>query len=255
MRAVHGFVAPSGPTRAPQDEPGMILGAYIKCSGGLVGHPLGLEVTLEAEILVALNEHFVIRAAMRIVAGGAAFANGFVFENEWPALLHMALHTGVLLDRHGSAAAANRLAFVRVVTVAAGNFAVLDGMVVWRVELGFFIEMTLEASFRVPLWIEDCVARAAAFVVNAARPVAGFATHLLRVRALRHQARVIGSVEILGDVLVALFAGFAADERGAFDVRRDHDRSLDCCARDHRDRGRQAKQRRERCFARESPPR
>ena len=97
----------------------MILRADVNRSRRLAGETLRLEVALQAEVLVALHEHFVVHAAVRIVASGAAFADGFMFENERAALLHVALHAGVLLDRHGSPAAANRLAFVRVVAIAA----------------------------------------------------------------------------------------------------------------------------------------
>jgi hypothetical protein len=94
--------------------------------------------------------------------------------------------------------------------------------------------MTLKTGFRIAPRIDDGIARAAALVMNAARSMAGFASHFLGVRAFSHQTRVVGRMEILRDILMALFAGFAANKGGAFDVRRDYDGSLHGRTGDHR---------------------
>ena len=106
-----------------------------------------------------------------------------------------------------------------------------------RVELRFLVEMALEARFRVALRINDRIARSTAFVVDAPGPVARFTSHFLRVRPFGHQTRMVGGVEIFGDILVTLLAGLAADECRAFDVRWDNDGPLHRCARNHRHSG------------------
>ena len=77
----------------------MILAADVNCASGLAGQPLRLEVAFQAKVVVALNEHFVVHAAVRIMTRRAALADGFVFKDERPALCDMTLHAGVAFGR------------------------------------------------------------------------------------------------------------------------------------------------------------
>src|SRR5687768_12752946 len=117
MGTVNGFMAARGPAGALAEERGVITAADDDNSRGC----LGLEVTLQTEVGVALHQHLIVRRAVRIVAGGADFADGFVFENERAALRGVAFHAGVALAGDGGAAAFDGLAFVRVVAIAAGD--------------------------------------------------------------------------------------------------------------------------------------
>ena len=50
-----------------------------------------LEVALQAQGRIALGEHFLVHGTVRVVAGGAAFADGVMGEHERTALLGVAL--------------------------------------------------------------------------------------------------------------------------------------------------------------------
>ena len=108
---------------------------------------LRLEVTFQAEVLVALHEHFFVGRAMWIMAGGAAFANGLMLKNEGATLSGMALHAGVALRRHGCAAAFNARSFVRVMAVAAGNASIFNRMMVRGGKAGFHVHVACHAGF------------------------------------------------------------------------------------------------------------
>ena len=88
------------PACASQHETGVILRADVNRPGRLARQPLRLEVALQTQILISLHEHLVVYRAVRVVAGRATFANGFVLENERPALRGVTLHAGILLDSH-----------------------------------------------------------------------------------------------------------------------------------------------------------
>lgn len=50
-----------------------------------------LEMAFQAQILVPLHQHLVIRRSVRIMAGRATFPDRFVFKHERTSLSHMAL--------------------------------------------------------------------------------------------------------------------------------------------------------------------
>ena len=81
------LVAACAPASAPGEERAVIASADEDFSG----LSLLLEMAFQTKVLVPLREHLVINRAVRIVAGGAAFADRFVFENERPALSCVAL--------------------------------------------------------------------------------------------------------------------------------------------------------------------
>ena len=80
---MNGGVTSGGPATAAIDEFRVIHFADEKLAG-LIRGALHLNVALEAEIIVALGEKLAIDRTVWIMAGGAAFAHGFVLVNEGP---------------------------------------------------------------------------------------------------------------------------------------------------------------------------
>jgi len=77
-----GGVTTCSPTSAVVNKRGMINIADKELAAG--NRSLHLSVTLEAEIHIALHEHFRIDGAMRAVADGATLAQSGVFEDVRP---------------------------------------------------------------------------------------------------------------------------------------------------------------------------
>ena len=71
------LVAAGAPASAPGEERAVIASADEDFSG----LSLLLEMAFQTKILVSLREHLVINRPVRIVTGGAAFTNRFVFEH------------------------------------------------------------------------------------------------------------------------------------------------------------------------------
>ena len=86
MGTVHRFVAPGAPASSAREERGVVPAT----DKDFAGCELLLKVALQAEVLVALDKHSVIDRAVRVVTGGAAFADGFVLEHEGTPLCNMA---------------------------------------------------------------------------------------------------------------------------------------------------------------------
>ena len=131
-----------------------------------------LEMALEAKIGVARDEHLRVHRAVRLVAGRAAFARGFVLEDERSALHRMALETRFVFGGNGSAASNDGRPAVRVVAVNAGDFARFERVVIGEVELPSLVQMTFEADAGKPGGVHDVLSPAPGFAVNAARTVA-----------------------------------------------------------------------------------
>ncbi len=84
-------MATGAPTSTPPQEGTVIDGTDDDDARGL----LALEVALEAEVLVALQQHFLIDRAMDPMTRGAAFADGQVLEHMRPALGDVAFRAQV----------------------------------------------------------------------------------------------------------------------------------------------------------------
>ena len=107
------------PASASQHETGVILRPDVNRPRRLARQTLRLEVAFQTQILIPLDEHFVVHAAVRVVARRATFADRFMLENERSALRGVALHTGVLLHRDRCAATFDHRTLVRIMTIAA----------------------------------------------------------------------------------------------------------------------------------------
>lgn len=223
MRAVHRLVAAGAPAGTAREEGTMVASADQDAAGlGLL-----LEVALEAEVGIALREQFVVYRAVRVMAGGAAFADGFVFEDEGAPLRDVAAGAGIGVGGDGERSAGRGVAFVRIVTVAATHFAIADGMRVGQLEAAFHFEVAGEANLRVAVRVNDGIACAAGLGVETARAVATFATDVLRVGTVGHQACVRGGGEVFVYIGVAFGATFRADEFRAGNIGWHYNHAVD----------------------------
>ena len=134
----------------------MVDAADVEAAGSLL-----LEMALEAKALIAHLEHHVVDRAVRIMADGAAFAHGLVFENKRPALCNMAFQASVVLGMQSRSAAFDGWAFVRIMTIAAAHPGFRNRMVVWQFELPALVQVTLIAILRRPAGIDDGLTLAA----------------------------------------------------------------------------------------------
>ena len=120
---------------------------------------LFLEVTFQAQRLIAFVEHPRVNRAVRRVAAHATFFQRFMLKHEWSRLRDMALETSFVLAEQQSSAAFNllrktrsapfdRSADVRVVAVGATHFAFQHRMVMRHFESGPHFQVALEAGVR-----------------------------------------------------------------------------------------------------------
>jgi len=128
-------------------------------------------MAFETQDMVPLGEHSRVHRSVWFVAGRAALAHGFVFEDKRPTLRDMALAAGLLLRGKSSPAANDRLAFVWVVTIRAtdpllcsdrtGVRPVEYRMRVRQAEFTALVEVTLETRFGRAIRIDNGVRGAA----------------------------------------------------------------------------------------------
>jgi hypothetical protein len=170
-----------------------------------------LEMAANAQIMISLGQHFCVHRAVGIVAGRAALPDGFMFEDERAALGQVTFAAGFLF-RGEPGSSMDGVALVRIVAVAATDFPLDDRMMGGELKFASLVQVTLKAGFRTPARIDDRVAGAAAFGVDAARPVARLAPDLGRVRSFGFQTRMGGGMKVSGDVFVTLRAVLRSNE-------------------------------------------
>jgi hypothetical protein len=139
-----------------------------------------LRVASQAEIGVGDDEHFAIDGTVRGVTGGAAFAQGFVFENHRPGLFTMTLSAAFIQAAHGQAVGRfGHVDAVRIVTLHAVHAAFDYGMTLREAEFGVRFEMALKASGGIFAGIEnEFAATAAGLQMQTRRAMARFAAGL-----------------------------------------------------------------------------
>ena len=189
-------------------------------------------MALQAEVGVALEEHFLINRAVWVMTRDAAFSHGVMFENKRAFLSRMTFGAGIAFTLEAAGAALNRVALMRVMTIGAAHLACHHGMAVRKTEFAALIEMALETGLRRFAWVDDRAFAAACSDVFAARTVTAFAALALGVFALNHELGVRGTVKILNGFFVALRTFLFANERGSSDVRRRHNRAIHHGTRD-----------------------
>ena len=161
-------MAPGGPACAATHAGRMIAAADVD----FAIDPLFLEMAFEAKDGITFHEHAGVDRAVGLVAGGAALADGLVFEGERTALGNVASAARVVFRGQFRAAAGDDLSLVRIMAVAAADFALLDGVVGRQTEPAFHFEMALETTLRGFAWIDDGGAGTAGFGVETAGSMA-----------------------------------------------------------------------------------
>ena len=180
----------------------------------------------QAKVRVGIDEHFPVDGAVRVVAGGAAFAQGFMLVHHRPRLLAMTPGTAFVEPRHlQSAGRFKNIAPVRVVALptihAAFNHRVMLRHVEFRLDFG----VALETRGGIPAGVHnEFAATAAGLDMQAAGAVTGFAPALARRgRAVKVDAGVRTRGEGTHLVCVAILTCPVADVMCARDFRRNQD--------------------------------
>jgi len=235
---MHGGVASGAPTGALAQQRGVGDVADVDFSGSLMLH---LRVAFETKIGVRFDQELAIDRAVRIVAGGAAFTKGFVFENEWSGLLAMTCAATFISPGHGQASAGGLedVGPVRVMALEAVHSALNDRMMLRKIEFSLSLQMTLKTNRRLFAGVHDeFAAPAAGFDVLAAGAVAGLASGLANeFGVLEMDARVGAGGEHAGDVGMALVTGFVADVACARNLGRSQDGAFEAGTGDKQHRG------------------
>jgi len=132
-------------------------------------------MTLEAEIGVALGQHFAVYRTMRLMADDTTLAHGFVLEGKRPGLFAVTFRTRLVNPCHGeSALGLEDIAPMRIVALDAIHAVFQHRMMVRQIEIRVRREMTLQARGRIATGIENELPRAPGGNVEAARPMTGF---------------------------------------------------------------------------------
>jgi len=179
---------------------------------------LDLSVTFETKIRITLNQHFPIHRAMRGMAYGASFTEGFMLENKRPRLFPMTLRA--ILVETGHCQSACRFENVRTVwimTLHAIHPPLGYGMVLGQIEFGMRLQMAIETRRRVLSRIDDELASSPAHCnMLAAWSVAGFAPGSIRkFGVVKIQTSVSTSRKVARDIGVAIIAGCISHISGA----------------------------------------
>ena len=201
-----------GPTGSHLQKRGVIRVADINTPARNVG-TLDLRVTTQAEVRVALDEHFLVDGAVRSVANRATFAQRLMLKNKRARLLAMACRATFVLPGHGQTA--SRLEYIPAVRVVAGHATHVTfdhRMMLRQVEFGLNVQVTLKTGRRVVAWIDDEFYVAAGFDVFAAGTVAGFASGLAgQRRTFKMNPRMGAGGKFPDDFRVTIQAGLVAD--------------------------------------------
>ena len=100
-----------------------------------------LEMAFQAEVGVADTEHLGVDAAMRAMAGGAAFAQRLVFEHERAPHSRMAFQTVLLARQQEGTASYVGDTLVGRVALDAGHSAFGHGVMIGKVKLAAHLRM------------------------------------------------------------------------------------------------------------------
>jgi hypothetical protein len=221
---VNGGVAAGGPAGAVAQECAVVnVTEKNRSARGLC-----LGVAFDAQIVIALHEHFGIDRTVRVMADGAAFAQRRVLENERASLFAMTLGAVLVLPRHGQAARRlHDIHPVRIVALHAIHFAFNHRMVLRQVKFSPGFLVTLKAGFRIFAGINDEFLQPAAAGhrdVLAPRAVTRFAAALARHFGVGDpQSRVRAAGKYSRNIGMTIKASLVPDESRAFDLQRGDD--------------------------------
>jgi len=215
---VNRRVAAGSPTRALSHKR-RVIGHADEDRAVTFVDSLILGVATQAKIRVIAGKHLPVDRAMRIVAGGATFAHGFMLEHHGPRLLTMTFGATLVLPRHRELPRRfHDVAAVRIVALHAIHFAFDDRVMLRETEFSAGFEMALKTGSRVFAGIEDEFPRSDLHV-KAAGAVAGFTAGLPGHRAFKMNSRVRAGGKFLCDGRMAIRATFVADKMRAGNLR------------------------------------
>jgi len=131
-------------------------------------------VAFEAKIRIALHQQFPVDRAVRVMAHGAALAQGLMLENHGTRLFAMALRAALIESGHGQAFPRfENVGAVWVMTLHAIHAIIDHRMTLRQIEFGAGLKMALKARGGVFAWIYDKSASSSAdFDVFASRTMA-----------------------------------------------------------------------------------
>ena len=188
-------------------------------------------MTFQAEVVVALDEHFIGNRAVRLMTNRAAFAQSFVLIDHGACLLTVTLGARFVQPRDsGGGAHAERRAVrrfhnvcaMRIMALHAIHAAFNDRMVLRIFELCVNVDMTGKARLRIAPGIHnEFAAPAAGLHVQTPGTMTGLAACGIAVgRTLQMQAGMWTRSKGARELGMAIDTGLIADERRAFDLRR-----------------------------------
>jgi len=176
---------------------------------------LHLRVALQTKVIIPLDQHLGIERAVGVMASRAALAQRFVFKNERPGLVTVALGTRLVDAGEGETTGGfHDVPAVWIMALHAIHLSFNHGMMLRQVEIGVRLQMAAETSRRVSSRIDnEFAATAADGDMFATGAMAGFTTGRTgEAHPLEAQTRVRAGWKNTSDVCVALVTGFVADE-------------------------------------------
>ena len=176
-----------------------------------------LGMTAQTEIGIALNQKIPIDRTVRVMTGGAAFAQGVVFEDHGPGLRTVTLRATFVQAGHGQAAGGfENVAAMRIVALHTIHARFKDGMVLRQMKLAFDIVVALKTRRGILARIDDESSPATGLDVLAAGAMTGFAARTSGQLVPAGISAGMGTGRIDRDnASVALRARLVADKMGA----------------------------------------
>jgi len=216
---VNGGVTTGGPATAKVEAAGVVPATDVDAAGrARTGH---LGVATETEVGIGFGEQLGVHGTVRLMARGAAFAQGGVFIDKWTGLFPVALGAGFVQPRHGeSAGGFQNVEAVGIVALHAIHFALQHGVMPGKMEFGPHLEMAFQTGLWVFAGVEDEFLRPAPAALGdmfAAGTVARFAAILAKsLTIIQMQPRVRAGGKRPGDFGVAVRAGLVPHVSGPF---------------------------------------
>src|SRR5262245_49601214 len=118
-------------------------------------------MTFETQDMVALDQHPGVDGAVRLMAGGAAFAHRFVFKHKWAPLRDVTFAAGVLFRGQRRPATDDGRSLVRVVAVGAADLAFRHWMMIRELEAAGDLQVTIKTGLGRLSRVDNGAARAA----------------------------------------------------------------------------------------------
>lgn len=175
---MHGAVAARAPAPTQREK----IPVRFLPDVNLSSSALDLRVTLQAKVVVALDEHLWVHRTMRLMARRTAVTERLVLKGMRPGLFAVALRAPLIQPRHRqSSSGFHDVKPMRIVTLRTIHVPFRNGMVLGQIKLRVGLQMTGETRRGITAGIDDELAPSATHGrVPAARTVARFATRIAR---------------------------------------------------------------------------